>query len=105
MNTEILLSPLIAFPIYFVLAAMLAGIGRVLAGKSRATPSQSTIYASGETPATGVVAPGYRPYFVTALFFAVLHLGALMIASSGLTPLAGIYVAGLIVVLIALILG
>jgi hypothetical protein len=51
------------------------------------------------------VAPGYRPYFVTALFFAVLHLGALMIASSGLTPLAGIYVAGLIVVLIALILG
>ena len=32
--------------------------------------------------------PGYRQFFVIALFFAVLHLGVLMLGSSGLTPVA-----------------
>ena len=103
--TGILLSPLLAFPLYLILAGILAGLGRALAGKASVSASKSSIYASGEASPTYIAAPGYRPYFVTALFFAVLHLGALMIATSGLTPLAGFYIAGLIVVLIALILG
>jgi hypothetical protein len=52
-----------------------------------------------------MAAPGYRPFMVVALFFAVIHLGILMIGSSGLTPLAGVYLAGLIMALLALILG
>jgi hypothetical protein len=50
-------------------------------------------------------APGYRQFFVVALFFAVLHLGVLMIGSSDFSPVAGVYLLGLILALIALILG
>lgn len=102
---NILLSPLVAFPIYLALVGILAGVGRALAGKSRTAPFKRSTYASGEIPPISLAAPGYRPFFVTALFFAVLHLGALMIATSGLTPLVGVYVVGLIVALLALILG
>jgi hypothetical protein len=50
-------------------------------------------------------APGYRQFFVIALFFAILHLGVLMIGSSDLSSVAGLYLLGLILALIALILG
>ena len=40
-----------------------------------------------------------------ALFFAALHLGALMIGSSDLSPSAALYVVGLAVTLLALLLG
>jgi hypothetical protein len=50
-------------------------------------------------------APGYAPFFRVAFFFAVLHLGVLMLGSSGLTPIAGVYLVGLILALVALILG
>jgi hypothetical protein len=50
-------------------------------------------------------APGYRPFFTYALFFAILHLGVLMLGSGGLTALSGIYMVGLILALVALMLG
>ncbi|MCB8987896.1 MAG: hypothetical protein H6661_09140, partial [Ardenticatenaceae bacterium] len=49
--------------------------------------------------------PGYRPFFVIALFFAVLHLGVLMLGSSIPSPISVLYLAGLILALIALVLG
>jgi hypothetical protein len=49
--------------------------------------------------------PGYRPFFIIALFFAVLHLGVLMLGSSGLAPFALLYLVGLLLALLALILG
>ena len=52
-----------------------------------------------------MAAPGYKPFFVIALFFAILHLGVLMLGSSSLSPIAGIYLAGLLLTLLALILG
>ncbi|MCL4825147.1 MAG: hypothetical protein KJZ57_13110 [Anaerolineales bacterium] len=50
-------------------------------------------------------APGYRPFFVAALFFAILHLGVLMLGSSGLALVSLVYLGGLILALLALILG
>ncbi len=102
---DILLSPAVAFLLYVALAGILSGVGRVLAGPGRATPLKSSIYASGEAPPTRPAAPGYRPFFVIALFFAVLHLGVLMLGSSSLLPVAGVYLVGLLLVLVVLILG
>lgn len=102
---DILLSPPIAFLIYLVLVGLLAGMGRVLAGPERVSMAKRTTYASGEAPPAGMAAPGYRPFFVIALFFAILHLGILMLGSSDLAPTAAIYLAGLALALIALILG
>jgi len=80
-------------------------LGRFLAGPSQETAIKTSTYSSGEAPPSQLAAPGYRPFFVVALFFAILHLGVLMLGSGGLTPIKGVYLLGLILALIALILG
>ena len=102
--TQLLLAPPIAFLAYLLLVGILSGIGRVLAGEEQPNPLKSSTYTGGERPSASRGVPGYRPFFVIALFFAVLHLGVLMLGSSGLTPLSAIYLLGLLLVLIALIL-
>jgi NADH:ubiquinone oxidoreductase subunit 3 (subunit A) len=103
--TNILLSPAVAFIIYFGLVGVLVLAGRALAGAPHPTALKSSTYSSGETPPEGLAAPGYRPFFVVALFFAILHLGVLTLASGGLTPIAAVYLGGLLLALVALILG
>lgn len=102
---EVLLSPPVAFLVYIVLVAILSGVGRMLAGPTRITPLKASVYASGEAPPTRPAAPGYRPFFVIALFFAVLHLGVLIVGSGGLTLVTGMYLVGLLLTLLALVLG
>lgn len=103
--SNFLLSPPVAFVVYLLLVGALYGLGRVLAGPANVTPLKSSTYSSGEAPPTRMAAPGYRPFFVVALFFAVLHLGVLMLGSGNFTPILGFYLAGLMLTLIALILG
>jgi NADH:ubiquinone oxidoreductase subunit 3 (subunit A) len=100
-----LLSPPLAFLIYLALVAGLSGLGRALAGPSTDTALKSTTYSSGEAPPLRAAAPGYRPFFVAALFFAIVHLGVLMLGGSDLGPIAGLYLVGLMLALLALILG
>ena len=102
---NVLLSPPIAFLIYVALAGILSGLGRVLAGPGQVTPLKFSAYSSGEAPPAQPAAPGYRPFFVVALFFAVLHLGVLVLGSGELSPMAGVYLIGLLLALLALILG
>lgn len=102
---SILLSPLAAFLIYFVVVAIVSGLGKLFSAKGRKTQFKTATYASGEANDPVPAAPGYRQFFVVALFFAVLHLGVLMIGSSNLSSVAGLYLLGLVLALIALILG
>ena len=102
---EVILVPPIAFAIYLALSAILTGFGKILAGKSTTSALKTSTYASGEEQLTSHAMPGYRTFFVMALFFAILHLGVLMLGSSNLSPMAGVYLIGLILALIALILG
>jgi NADH:ubiquinone oxidoreductase subunit 3 (subunit A) len=102
---QIILTPPVALIIYFALVAVIFGFGRMLAGKAKPSAEKSSTYGSGEaSPATHSL-PGYRGFFIIALFFAVLHLGALMLGSSLLSPIALVYVAGLMLALIVLIIG
>lgn len=104
--TELFLTPPLAFLMYLFLVGVLSGIGRIMAGAHHPSSDyKSSDYASGEASHAGSGAPGYRPFFQVALFFAVLHLGVLVLASGGLSPIAAIYLAGLMIALIALILG
>jgi NADH:ubiquinone oxidoreductase subunit 3 (subunit A) len=102
---EILLSPPIAFLVYAFVSWIIYLIGRGLAGPSHSTSLKSSTYSSGEAPPTEMAAPGYRPFFVVALFFAILHLGVLVLGSGGFTVISGLYLAGLVLALFALILG
>jgi hypothetical protein len=100
-----LLSPLIAFGVYMLIVGVISGLGRLFSAQGQAAKYKEVTYAGGEEAAAYPAAPGYRPFFVVALFFAVLHLGVLMLGSSDLSPMAGIYLLGLALALLALILG
>jgi NADH:ubiquinone oxidoreductase subunit 3 (subunit A) len=104
---EFLLYPPIAFVLYLVLVGVLSGLGRALAvpQHSHGDALKAGAYASGEVGEITPAAPGYRQFFVVALFFAVLHLGMLLVGASGLTWVTGAYLVGLILALVALILG
>jgi NADH:ubiquinone oxidoreductase subunit 3 (subunit A) len=102
---DLLLNPAVGFLIYIILAGALYGFGRVLAGPSHATPIKTSTYSSGEAPPTHLAGPGYRPFFVVALFFAILHLGTLVLGSSGFNTIALVYLIGIMIALVALILG
>jgi len=95
----------VAFLLYVLLVGLLAGAGRMLAGPPHPSASKSGIYPSGEEPPSYAAAPGYAPFFAIALFFAVLHIGALMVSSGELSPITGIYLGGLVLTLAAVILG
>lgn len=102
---NIWLSPLVAFLVYCGVVSIFSGLGRLFSARGEKSEFKTATYASGEENDPIPAAPGYRQFFVVALFFAVLHLGVLMIGSSDLSSVAGLYLLGLILALIALILG
>lgn len=87
------------------MASIFSGLGRIFSATGRKSEFKTATYASGEENDPIPAAPGYRQFFVVALFFAVLHLGVLMVGSSDLAPVAGVYLLGMILALVALILG
>ncbi|HEX3050187.1 MAG TPA: hypothetical protein VHP83_05985 [Aggregatilineaceae bacterium] len=102
---DFLLIPPVAFIAYVGLVTLLSLFGRMLAGPSEHSAVKASTYSSGEASPVRPAAPGYRPFFVIALFFAILHLGVLMLGSGELSGTAGIYLIGLMLALLALILG
>lgn len=98
-------APPIAFAVYLVLASIVMVIAGVASARGAMSDLKSSIYGSGEAARASTASPGYRPFFMTAFFFAMLHLGVLVVGSGGLTIVTGIYITGLIVSLIALALG
>jgi NADH:ubiquinone oxidoreductase subunit 3 (subunit A) len=102
---DFITSPVVAFAIYGVLVAILYFIGKGISVSGELSDFKVNSYASGEEQDTSTAAPGYRPFFIAALFFAVLHLGVLMLGTSGLAPVSLVYRGGLMLALLALILG
>jgi hypothetical protein len=95
---EALLIPPIAFLLY---SAILFGAGRRLSGPTRRTP----LYAGGETHPEGKGLLGYRGFITYALFFAVVHIGVLILASGPPSPAQLVYLGGFVLSLIVLLLG
>jgi NADH:ubiquinone oxidoreductase subunit 3 (subunit A) len=102
---EIILTPPVAFMLYIGLVGLLFGFGRLLAPAARRTVKKSSIYAGGEEAVTSKAAPGYRRFFIVALFFAVLHLGALVLATAGLAGGAVAIGSGFWVALLIYLIG
>jgi NADH:ubiquinone oxidoreductase subunit 3 (subunit A) len=102
---EIILAPPIAFLIYLPLVGLITLLGKGLAGPEKSDPVKSSTYGSGEAAPTNLAAPGYRPFFLVAFFFAILHLGMLVLGSGTLANISPLYVVGLLFALAALVLG
>jgi len=102
---SILLTPPLAFLIYLPLVLAIFFVGRGLAGAGHPSAEKSSLYSSGEAAPTALAAPGYRPFFLVAFFFAILHLGMLVLGTGSLNAAMLPYLIGLILALVALILG
>lgn len=102
---EWIFSPPFAFLVFVLLGALLQQIGSRLAGEGTPSALKSSLYSSGEVFNATSGAPGYRPFFIFALFFAILHLGVLMVGTGGMTWITGLYLFGLLLALLALVLG
>lgn len=102
---QIIFTPPLAFLIYMALVGVLSLLGKRFSATSRRSDFKTSTYSSGEAAPTKIAAPGYRPFFVVALFFAVLHLGVLVMSTGGFSPVMIIYLFGLMLALLALILG
>ncbi len=102
---EILLSPPLAFLIYISLVLGIVWFGKQLAGPETPDPAKSSLYGSGEEGPSFLAAPGYKPFFLIAFFYAILHLGMLVLGTSSLNLTSGVFLVGLLLALVALILG
>ena len=95
-----------AFVIYLALVAGAVRFGPgCWPGRATTPPLKSSTYCQRRSAAHAGGRAGLPAFFVVALFFAMLHLGVLMLGSSDLSPIAGLYLVGLILALVALILG
>jgi NADH:ubiquinone oxidoreductase subunit 3 (subunit A) len=102
---QYILSPPIAFALYVLLVGLLFAASWAVAARGAPNESKTSSYSSGEKAQGGMATPGYRPFFMVAFFFAILHLGVLVAGSGGFTPITGAYILGLIFSLVALALG
>ncbi len=102
---EILLTPPLAFLIYLVVSLGILALGKLLAPPEKPSPLKESPYASGEEAELGFVAPGYSPFFLIAFFFAVVHLGVLIIGTGEFSPRILPYLIGVLLTLLAVILG
>jgi NADH-quinone oxidoreductase subunit A len=77
----ILLSPPVAFLVFLAAALGLYALGRGMAPKLTKAGGKLTTYACGEDIPGVKVQFGYRLFFFVALFFTMMHVAALVIAT------------------------
>jgi len=76
-----LVSPPVAFILFLAISGLLFLLGKKMAPKLRRAGGKLTSYACGEDIPGVKVQFGYRLFFFVALFFTIMHVSALMIAT------------------------
>lgn len=103
---DVLLSPPIAFLVFLAAAFLLSGFGRSLAPRVRKAGGKLATYACGEDIPGVKVQFGYRLFFFVALFFTIMHVAVLVIAtvpSGRIALFALLYLAMIFLAILALI--
>ncbi|MGA2586754.1 MAG: hypothetical protein ABSF88_07005 [Candidatus Aminicenantales bacterium] len=103
---EFLLSPPVAFILFLAIAFLLYLLGKRMAPKLNKTGGKLTTYACGEDIPGVKVQFGYRLFFFIALFFTIMHVAALMIAtvpSGKIVWFAVLYLAVIFLSIMALV--
>lgn len=78
---DILLSPPIAFVIFLGLGYLIYFFAGLLAPKVNKTGGKLSTYACGEDIPGYKIQFGYRLFFFVALFFTMMHVAALVVAT------------------------
>jgi len=102
---EFILFPPVAFMIFLGVGGLIQLCGSWLAAKGKKSVGKKTQYACGEDVPAQRVQPDYSDFFPFALFFSIIHVTALIMATlpSGNIALIGIlYLAGVAISLYTL---
>jgi NADH:ubiquinone oxidoreductase subunit 3 (subunit A) len=81
MDLNILLSPPVAFLVLFGVSALLYLLGRWIGAKPNPEPGKAETYACGENYHPDKFTFGYRHFFIAAIFFTIMHVAVLTIAT------------------------
>lgn len=103
---EFLLSPPVAFFFFLAVAYLLYALGNKMAPKLNRTGGKLTTYACGEDIPGVKVQFGFRLFYTFALFFTIMHVAALVIATIPMGKIvffAIIYLAMIFLSIMALI--
>jgi hypothetical protein len=101
-----LLSPPVAFVLFLGAAALLVALGKGMAPKPRKVGGKLETYACGENMPGFKIQFGYRLFFFIALFFTMMHVAALVLAtvpSGKIVFFALIYLAMIFLSIMALV--
>ncbi len=107
---EIFLSPPVVFVIALLAAMAFSEFFAGWAPKGTASAGKELPYACGEDVPAEKVLPDYQRFFPFAIFFTLLHVAGLMLATWGLNSTAGgfemvlVYVGAVAVILAMLFL-
>ena len=110
---DILLFPPVAFVISLVFVMALSGLLSPLSTKAARVPGSAKhkAYGCGEEVSAEKAIPDYQGFFPFAIFFTLLHVAGLMLATWSFNPIsAGVelvagYAAAVIVILAILFVG
>jgi len=100
---EILLSPPVAFVLILAASVLLYLLGKRMAPKLTKTGGKLTSYACGEDIPGAKIQFGYRLFFFVALFFTIMHVAALVIATVPAGKIALFAVLYLVVVFLSIL--
>ncbi|MGB9721232.1 MAG: hypothetical protein ACPL28_07140 [bacterium] len=78
---DILLSPPIAFIIFLGIFYLIYWLGSLMAPRLKKTPGKTSTYACGEDIPGTKIQFGYRLFFYVALFFTMMHVATLVVAT------------------------
>jgi NADH:ubiquinone oxidoreductase subunit 3 (subunit A) len=82
MNLSILLSPPVAFLICLLLSAAIYGFGRLVEEKGKPVEGKYEPYACGEEYHAEKAEFGYRKFYIAAIFFTIMHVAVLTVATA-----------------------
>lgn len=100
---EIFLSPPLAFLVFLAIFYVIYFLAGRLAPKLNAVGGKLKSYACGEDIPGSKVQFGYRLFFFIALFFTMMHVAALVVATLPAGPIAyfGLFYLGMIFLSVA----
>jgi len=81
MSLAVLLSPPVAFMACLLISAGIYGFGRLVEEKAAPVPGKYEPYACGEDFKAEKFEFGYRKFYIAAIFFTIMHVAVLTVAT------------------------
>jgi NADH:ubiquinone oxidoreductase subunit 3 (subunit A) len=99
---KILLSPPVTFVVFLGIGLLLYRLGRAMAPKTNMTPAKGAPYACGEDAPMKKAQLSYKLFFLLAIFFTVMHVGALVVTTLPAGPMMVLGIGYLVIIMLSI---